>query len=131
MEIDITDFVNNADPFEFSASVAERGKNAGRETWANAKRDAAATPLLTTPEQLDALRDHARGFGAWDGEEIAAWSDDECSALFIQMISGDMREAGMDLADFDWEEYEERANGGEISGRICRGGDRVYYYLGE
>ena len=98
MEIDITNFFNNAEPFDFSASVAERGENAGRDTWNNAKREGAASPLLTTPEQLDALRSYVKGFGAWDDDEIAAWDDAECNALFIQLISGDMREIeGQDI----------------------------------
>ena len=135
MEIDITLFVTEADPFEFSASRAERGDNAGRDTWNNAKRQGGEAPLLTTAEQLDAFRDYVRGFGAWEDDEINAWSETECNALFVQMISGDMREAGfdeVDLEDFDWPEYERRAEQGTISGRIYHGdNDRIYYYIGE
>ena len=40
MEIDITAFFENADPFEFSHSRAEGGANAGPQTWANAKEEA-------------------------------------------------------------------------------------------
>jgi hypothetical protein len=131
MEINITRFVINADPFDFSASRAERGDNAGRVTWNNAKAEGESSPLLITPEQLEALRDHVRGYGAWDKEEIAAWSDAECNALFIQLISGDMREAGMDecdIEDFDWYEYQQ----GSISGRIYKGDDnQIYFYLGD
>ena len=79
MEIDVTAFFENADPFEFSHSRAEGGANAGPQTWANAKEEAQRSPLLTTPEQLDALRSYV----------IAAWSPIECNALFIQLISGD------------------------------------------
>lgn len=126
MEIDITRFVNDADPFEFSASLAERG---GHETWRNAVAEGESSPLLTTPEQLDALRAYMKGFGAWDDEEIAAWTDAECNAIFIQLISGDMREAGnIDLDDFDWEAYEADDS---LSHTIFLGDDgRIYYYLG-
>jgi hypothetical protein len=90
--------------------------------------------LLTTPEQIEALREYVKGFGAWDAEEIAAWDDSECNALFVQLISGDMREAGMDDVDpedFDWEEYERQASEGHISSRIWRGNDdQIYFYLG-
>ena len=55
--------VTHADPFEFSASRAEMGDNAGPITWANAKGEAARAPLLTTEEQLDAAREWAGGFG--------------------------------------------------------------------
>jgi hypothetical protein len=129
MEINITSFVNNEDPFEYSASRAERGENAGRDTWNNAKN--LAPTLLTTPEQIEALREYVKGFGAWDAEEIAAWDDRECNALFVQLISGDMREAGMDdvdLEDFDWDEYEHQAEQGAIGGHIFRSDDGEIYF---
>lgn len=72
MEIDIADFFTSADPFEFSASIAERGQNAGPQTWANAKEQAADAPLLQTEEQLEALRDWALSSSAWNEEKIAA-----------------------------------------------------------
>ena len=141
MEIDITEFVLNAEPFEFSASVAERGQNAGRETWRNAVQEGASNPLLVTEDQIQALRDHVRGFGAWSEEEIAAWSDAECNALFIQLISGDMRKSGMDDCfpdEFDWDKYQERVKDGQISGQIYRcdipdheSFGRIFYYLGD
>ena len=130
MEIDISSFFAEAEPFEFSASAAERGQNAGPETWANAMREAAASPLLTTEDQLDALRDHVRGFGAWSAEEIAAWSADECNALFVQLISGDMREAGFDECEApDWAQYEADASEGRISGNMFPHEGRIFYTL--
>lgn len=133
MELDITSFFETADAFEFSASSAERGQNAGPETWANAKAEGASAPLLTTEEQLEALRDHMKGFGAWEPEEIASWDATECNALLIQMIRGDMREGNLDNdpTDEDWRDYEKRAEAGECSGNIYRGDNGcVYYYLG-
>ena len=134
MEINITRFITDCDPFEFSASRLERGDNAGPETWANAQNEASRAPLLTTPKQLEALRDYVRDFGAWEDDEIAAWSDDKCNALFIQLVSRNMREAGLgevDLDDFDWEKYERRAEKGNISGNIFRATDgQIYYCLG-
>lgn len=136
MEIDITSFFENADPFEFSHSRAEGGPDAGPNTWNAAKREGAESPLLTTPEQIEALRDHVRGFGAWSDEEIAAWDDAECNALFIQMVSGDIREGGLDQPGTDtdspeWDEYEKGAEEGLFAGRISRSAGRIYYYLGD
>lgn len=132
VEIDITEFFESADAFEFSASVAERGKNAGTETWQNAKDEGARAPLLKTPEEIDALRAYVKDFGAWEPEDIAAWSPVECNALFIQLVSGDMREAGLDNEpdESDWREYETRAERGNCTGNIFKTEDgQVFYSL--
>lgn len=132
-EIDITDFVTNTDTWKFSGSIATHGPNAEPNTWNNAVREATESPLLKTEEELDALRQWAKETGAWDDEHIAAWSPEECNALFIQLVSGDMREAGMDNYDvdeFDWEDYQQRAEEGQISGNVYRSSDRIFYYLG-
>ena len=135
MEIDITDFFNGDDPSNYSASRVELGVNAGKITWEAAKERAASPPqILDTEDKLDALRDHVKGFGAWEPEEIAAWDAVECNALFIQMVSGDMREAdlGPAMSIDDWAEYERRSERGEVAGSIFRGeGGAVYYYLGD
>lgn len=135
MELDITAFVRGeAEPFDFSRSAAEWGPDAGLSSWRNAIAQAEASPLLTTPEHFDAMRDFIKGFGAWDADEIAAISDADLNAMLIQFISGDMRESGMDACDpddFDWAEYERRAEEGQIFARIYRGDDaRIYFYLG-
>lgn len=135
MEIDVTRFFNDADPYDFSASMAERGNNAGPETWANAVREGTDAPLLTTEDELAALRDYAKRFGAWSEDEVAAWSDAECNALFIQFISGDMREIEAlcmkDDGEVDWDQYEAMASEGQISSNLFQGIDgHIYYYLG-
>ena len=134
MEVNITRFVESAEPFEFSSSIAERGQNAGPETWHNAKREAASAPLLTAEDELEEFREYIAGFGAWDDEEIAAMSDTDLNALLIQLISGDIREAGLDACDpedFDWVRYEQEQEEGRISGNLYRGNDgQIYYYVG-
>jgi len=135
MEIDITSFVLYSEPFDFAHSRAEGGPNAGKNTWRNAMKEAWEHPLLKTDDELDALRAWAQSSGGWDEEEIAAWSPKECNALFIQIVSGDLREMGfddVDPEDFDWEEYESRAQAGEIHGNIFKcepnPGDVHYFY---
>lgn len=132
MEIDITDFWNSRDPAEFSASRAELGTLAPAKTWRAAMAEAAATPLLTTEEACDALRGHMRAAGAWEDAEIDQWSRQHCNALFIQLISGDIRQARAGLQkrveDFDWRRYEKRFDGGLGFYRGDNG--RVYFYLG-
>lgn len=137
MELDITDFLLEADPFEFSASRAERGINAGPETWANAKREASTSPLVTEPGHLELVRDWFGEFGAWDDGERAAWSADDINALLIQFISGDIREAESlcpsdDGTGVDWDEYQLLSEQGTVSGRMYKSDsdDRIYFYVG-
>ena len=91
MEINITRFYNEAAPMDYSASRAEIGQDAGPSTWRAACEDAPDYNMLDTDDKRDAFRRFVKGFGAWSQEEITAWSDIELNALFIQFVSGDMR----------------------------------------
>jgi len=86
MDIDITLLVN-LDAFPLSHSQAEGGATAGRDTWNASLEQATETALLNTPEKLEAFRDWAEDFGEW------TWTPQECNALFLQWIAGDIREA--------------------------------------
>ena len=137
MELNITEVFNAIAPLDYSASVAEIGANAGADTWRAAVDDSPDYMLLDTEEKREAFREHIKGFGAWDAKEIAAWTDIELNALFLQMIAGDMREAdlyaGMTAAD--WAEYQEAVDNGQVRGRIFGGplstDGEIYYYLGD
>lgn len=135
MEIDITAFVATAEPYEFSASRAELGSNAGKITWDNARREASSTAFITADSREEFER-WVKGFGSWDREEIATWSIEECNALLIQFISGDLRELentcpSQDDAPFDWSLARRLSERGVISGSIYPGDDgRVYFYMG-
>lgn len=134
MEINITKFFNESDAHEYSGSRMERGDNAAQETWSNAVSAASDSALLKTKEELQAMRDWAKSSGGWDAEEIAAWSDTEVNALFIQFVSSEIRQieslCSDDNGETDWEEYEKQANAGRISGNIFKAisGD-IYYSL--
>lgn len=125
MELDITHMMDD-DMFELSGSIAERGANAGAETWANSIEYAKAHPLLKDDEEREEARRFFKGFGAWDEEKIAAWSDVELEALVSQYIAGSIRETeGYD----SFEEYQEANDGGNC---IYKGDDgRWYAYIGE
>jgi hypothetical protein len=127
MEIKITEFFVFADPAEYSASRMELGDDAGRITWQAAKD--ADFQLLTNDAEREAFRNHIKDFGAWDAAEIAAMSDSDLNALFIQLIAGDIRESGMTENSADeFAAWETRSDGG---GRMFRGDDgEVYYLLG-
>lgn len=132
MEIDISAMLQKP-AFTYSHSAMEGGSNAGRNTWESALCEAAETVLLNTPEKIAAAKEFFAGFGAWDETEISAWTNTEVNALLIQMIAGDIREAGADnLESIDWDQYAELAEKGQISGRMFRGIDGlIYYYIGE
>jgi len=127
--VDVTRLVNEIDPFDLSASIAERGKNAGRDTWNNAKAAAEDAPVLAAHER-DSARDYIANFGAWDEEEIAGWSDTELDAFVLQYAAGDLRELqsccpGDGLGDVDWQEAERQAEAGRVSGTLYLDGDRL------
>jgi len=127
MEIDITDFLASSDMFDLSHSRAEGGPNAGPNTWHAAQEQAAASPLLTTEDQLAECREWIRSLGGWDDAEVAAMSDSDCNALLMQFIAGDVREAesivggSMTDGDFDWDAYCAQSSAGRIAGNIHRG----------
>lgn len=131
MELDITEFFNNAAPMDYSASVAEIGAGAGNATWQTACNDSAEYCILDNPAKLEAAREFFGEFGAWSEEELKAMPDSEVNALLLQIIAGDIREFCEDTSAWDWEAYEEESKNGQISGRIFSGDEnRVYYYIG-
>jgi len=104
MEINITSLLET-DMYDFAHSAAEGGQDAGRNTWNAALKG--PRPLLQTPEEFEAFRDYVKGFGAWEAEEIAAWDENECQALFLQMIAGDVRQCPAILEGVNFYEREE------------------------
>lgn len=136
MDLNITAFVNETNAYDFSGSMAERGKNAAKETWTNALEEAKERHLISTPDELRSFRAYVKGFGAWDDEEIQGWSVDECNALLIQMISGDLRELqnlcpGDGPGDIDWQEAEPLQEEGRCSSNLYCNGEDVFYYVGD
>lgn len=136
MELDITDFVRTAETHSFSASRAELGNDAGRITWNNALVESANTQWIDETSR-DEFESWVREFGAWGRAEIEAWSLDECNALLIQFISGDLRELeSLCYSDDDefcinWSKAEVLLSEGTIGGNIYKGDDgRVYFYMG-
>ncbi len=72
MEIDITHFfTGDVETWEVSGSKATHGKDAAKTTWEAGLALARERPLLTTDEQLDAMRSFVRESGGWDREETS------------------------------------------------------------
>lgn len=136
MDIEITSLFrpdSNFVPFDLSNNRATLGDDAARLTWNASKECAAEITLLDSDEKREAFRDFVRDSGGWTREEIAAWSDTELNALFLQWVAGDVREAFHDaeFSKWDWADYQERAERGSIVGRIWKGDDgRVFFYIG-
>lgn len=55
MELNITRFYNTARPRDYSASVAERGNNAGPATWLAACEDSPDYMILDTDDKRQAM----------------------------------------------------------------------------
>ncbi len=127
-EINITRFFREACARDYSASVAEIGANAGADTWRAAMDDCEDYLMLDTPELIESFKDHIANFGAWDSDEIAAMDSRSCNALFIQLVSGDMRECDLDCENPDWQAYE---NNDSLAHNIfCADDGQIYYSFG-
>ena len=131
MEINITGFFYTGQAHLYSASAAELGENAGKTTWNNSMNFADKHMMLSTDEQLEAFRSFVKDTGAWTQEEISHWTDQELNALFVQFVAGDIREADLDVPFRDWEQYQEDAEAGQVSGRIYKDEyNHVFYNIG-
>lgn len=134
MQLDITDFFNDAEPMDYAASRMEIGQDAGEVTWRAAMNDSARWPLIDTDEKREAWRRYLRSMGAWDAREIRAFSDTELNALCIQFVAGDIRASGLKPGDSlgAWEEYHARVLDGSVTGNMYAGDDyHVYYNISE
>ena len=132
MEVNVTCLIDSIDPAELSASVAERGKNAGPETWTNSK-DAARKAKLRFDR--DAARAFFADFGAWSRAELDYMPDSEISALVLQYAAGNLRELqdlcpGDGLGNIDWAEAERLAEAGTVSGTLYAAGNDLMIYIG-
>lgn len=86
MEIEVTAFVRDADPSDYS-KPGYADPSGGTGPWQAAVAAGQTYPMLDTPEKLEAMREYAAGFGAWSRDELADWSDAELNALLIQLVS--------------------------------------------
>ncbi len=130
MEIKITDFVKNylltGDASDFSCSQAERGSYAGKGSYQHAV-DTTEEFSVVNEATRKAIEQYLKTFGAWDIEEIQAWTDAELNGVCLQLIAGDFKEWEMFRYDDDAFEY--------LSGNFISADDSVdgewYYYFGE
>jgi hypothetical protein len=132
LSINITQFIADAVPQDYSASVAEIGENAGRYTWQAACEDSEDWNFLDNDEKREAFRKFVQSSGGWSDEEIARWTDEELNALCIQWISGDIRECLEWDVDDVWLHYQELSEAGRVPSSLYRDDDgQVYWTRGE
>ena len=129
------------EPWDVSNSVANLGPRAGELTGGNALDIAAQHHQWLESDPADAaeaMRDWARWTGGWEREEIAAWTDIEALALFVQHVASELRDklkaddqdliACVELyAATDWESENEYVAGYY---HIAGGVPKVEYYAG-
>jgi len=134
MEIDITHLLQTEgfDTWNLSNSRANLGQDAGRITWRNSCE--VGKRFALTPEQTGAFKDFVEDSGGWTKEEIAAWSQEELQALFVQWVAGDIREcfgydAGEDFSEWGWAQYEEDSQAGRIPSNLFQTDGKLYFSL--
>lgn len=128
MEINITRFFKQANSHDYSGSIATHGPNAGPDTWNAALSDFQVHPLINSNSKRAALRTYLAGFGAWGDSEIKAWGNAELNAIFLQLVSGDINESGLDVSAPDWAQYQADSQAGQISGAMFLADDGNVYY---
>jgi len=128
LEINITQFITETCPRDYSASCAEMGDNAGALTWSHAVEDSTEWNFLDTEDKRDAFRAFVCELGGWTEAEIAAWSDVELNALCIQWIAGDIRECLEWEVDDVWANYQEMAEAGQVNSNLYRAEDGSVYW---
>jgi len=95
IKADVSVMFSAREPWDCSNSQANLGDQAGRLTWECALEVAQSADkwlLSDRAEACEGMQEWARETGAWDREEIAGWSDEECLALFVQNLASELRE---------------------------------------
>lgn len=141
MEIDVTDIVQDMPPPRPltltgapGAPVAGPQESRGPgNAWKEACGMAAGRGVMEHPEVRRAMRDYLVSTGAWEQAEAAALPLEELCALLIQLVAGDMHEAGLrpDSTPDEWEQYAQDGQEGRVPSNLFRGGEdgRFYYTL--
>jgi hypothetical protein len=107
--INITKMFSHREPWDCSNSVVNLGPLAAELTWQCAM-EVAAQALRDSEDNwrgfesvttcVDGIKSWSKDAGAWDREEIEAWTDQECLALLVQNVASDLRQLGSDDLDF-------------------------------
>jgi glutaredoxin 2 len=83
LELNITKYFEENDPYYMSGSVANLGSDAAKFTWNNCL-EASDGELLNSEEDCQETRNWLRSFGAWSDDEINSWTKTELEAFILQ-----------------------------------------------
>lgn len=103
MEINVTAFVKselieNENATDYSCSQMERGSYAGEGSYNHAKEQTEDF-CIVNDETRTAIIDYFEGFGAWERDEMEAWTTEELNGLCLQYLAGEYKEWGIGEED--------------------------------
>ena len=102
--VNLTEMFGRYQPWDCSNSQANLGDQCARLTWHCAMEVAenhSRWLLSALPDALEYIQGWALECGAWDRDEVEAWTDQECLALLVQNFASDARELGSDDQGLD------------------------------
>jgi hypothetical protein len=101
LELNITKYFEENDPYYMSGSVSKLGANAACITWENSLA-ASDGELLTSEESCQDTRDWIREFGAWSEDEINSYTKTELEAFILQSAASEIN----DIMSFYEQDYD-------------------------
>jgi sulfatase maturation enzyme AslB (radical SAM superfamily) len=125
MEIDITCLAEHRLE-NYSDSIANSGlQNIGQITWNNALD---CKESFVTKDNREEFEDYIKEFGAWDIEEIKAWSDNELNALCVQFFASALKDylEAKDSGEEEFQKWQENFGGSVYESKD----NKFYYYVG-
>jgi hypothetical protein len=141
LELNITRYFEENDPYYMSGSVYNLGSDAAKFTWNNSLA-ASDGELLTSDEALQEVRDWLKSFGAWTDAEIFTYTTNELEALVLQEAASEINEM-MSFYEQDYDDEEilstleiiELITNDEdyrdsLSGQLYVSDDKIYIMIG-
>ena len=104
LELNITKYFEENDPYYMSGSVANLGSDAAKFTWNNCL-EASDGELLNSEEDCQETRNWLRSFGAWSDDEINSWTQTELEALILQHSAREINKI-VDIYERDYDDEE-------------------------
>ena len=125
-EIEVTHLASDPDLWCYSGSQAEHGHDAARSTWQAACEQGEEHPLLLNDAEREEARSYFASFGAWNADEVAAWTTRDLNGLAVQEAASALRER----EHFESvEEWQEACHEGTCSGSVYPDDTETHWFL--